>query len=148
MFSQQKKAEVVSPMNIQEASFRNMVANGTPERLPLDRSAAFLARATAVATVAAAEAADVDLKARFPQAAIDAAREQKLLGMQVPVEFGGFGASMSDVTDVCYTLGRACSSTAMIFARGNLKLYHSEAKPIFAPQSTITGVFERDNASS
>jgi acyl-CoA dehydrogenase len=109
-------------MNIQEASFRNTVANETGERLPLNRSAAFLKRATAVAIAAAAEAADVDLKARFPKAAIDAAREQKLLGMQIPVEFGGFDASMSDVTDVCYTLGRACSSSAMIFAMHQTKV--------------------------
>src|SRR5271167_2036051 len=79
-------------------------------------------KSTSAASAAAAEAADVDLKARFPKAAIDAAREQKLLGMQIPVEFGGFGASMSDVTDVCYTLGRACSSTAMIFAMHQTKV--------------------------
>ena len=101
-------------MNIQEASFRNTLANDTSERLLLDRSSAFLKR-TATATVAAAEAADVDLNARFPKAAIDAAREQKLLGMQIPVEFGGFGASMSDVTD-------ACSSAAMIFAMHQTKI--------------------------
>jgi len=109
-------------MNIQEASFRNTLANETSERLLHDRSSAFLKRTAAVATVVAAEAADVDLKARFPKAAIDAAREQKLLGMQIPVEFGGFGAPMSDVTDVCYTLGRACSSTAMIFAMHQTKI--------------------------
>jgi acyl-CoA dehydrogenase len=109
-------------MNIQETSFRNTVANDTSERLLLDRSSACLKRTATVATMAAAEAADVDLKARFPEAAIDAAREQKLLGMQIPVEFGGFGASMSDVTDVCYTLGRACSSTAMIFAMHQTKI--------------------------
>jgi acyl-CoA dehydrogenase len=110
-------------MNIQETSFRNTVANETGERLLLlDRGSAFLKRTATVATVAAAEAADVDLNARFPKAAIDAAREQKLLGIQIPVEFGGFGASMSDVTDVCYTLGRACSSTAMIFAMHQTKI--------------------------
>jgi acyl-CoA dehydrogenase len=109
-------------MNIQEASFRNTIASETSERLLLDRSSAFLKRTATVATMAAAEAADVDLKARFPKVAIDAAREQKLLGMQIPVEFGGFGASTSDVTDVCYTLGRACSSTAMIFAMHQTKI--------------------------
>ena len=57
-------------MNIQEASFRNTLANETSERLLLDRSSPFLKRTAIVATVAAAEAADVDLKARFPKAAI------------------------------------------------------------------------------
>src|SRR5271163_1543624 len=85
-------------------------------------SASFLPRAAAVAAVAAAEAVDVDSQARFPQAAIDAARAQKLLGSQIPQAFGGDGASISDITDMCYTLGRACSSTAMIFAMHQTKI--------------------------
>ena len=85
-------------------------------------SASFLPRTASVAAVAAAEAADVDRQARFPQAAIDAARAQKLLGAQVPQAFGGDGASISDITDMCYTLGRACSSTAMIFAMHQTKV--------------------------
>src|ERR1019366_3774161 len=39
-----------------------------------------------------------------------------------PQAFGGDGASMSDITDMCYTLGRACSSTAMIFAMHQTKV--------------------------
>ena len=85
-------------------------------------SASFLPRTAAVAAVAAAEATDVDCQARFPQAAIDAARAQKLLGAQIPQAFGGDGASISDITDMCYTLGRACSSTAMIFAMHQTKV--------------------------
>ncbi len=85
-------------------------------------STSFLPRTASVAAVAAAEAADVDRQARFPQAAIDAARAQKLLGAQIPQAFGGDGASMSDITDMCYTLGRACSSTAMIFAMHQTKV--------------------------
>ena len=46
----------------------------------------------------------------------------KLLGAQIPVEFGGYGASIFDITDMCYTLGRACSSTAMIFAMHQTKV--------------------------
>jgi acyl-CoA dehydrogenase len=42
--------------------------------------------------------------------------------MQIPVEFGGFGATIHDVTEVCYTLGRACASTAMIFAMHQTKV--------------------------
>ena len=85
-------------------------------------SASFLPRTAAVAAVAAAEAVDVDRQARFPQAAIDAARAQKMLGAQIPQAFGGDGASISDITDMCYTLGRACSSTAMIFAMHQTKV--------------------------
>jgi acyl-CoA dehydrogenase len=65
---------------------------------------------------AAAHADAVDQDARFPQEAFDVARAQRLLGMQVPASLGGEGASVSDVVDVCYMLGQACSATAMIFA--------------------------------
>ncbi len=103
-------------MNVQEASFR------VPTGVPLDHGASFQERVAAVAKVAAADAEDVDRNARFPKAAIDAARERKLLGAQIPVEFGGFGASIYDLTEMCYTLGRACSSAAMIFAMHQTKV--------------------------
>jgi len=74
------------------------------------------ARAEAAATVAAEHADAVDRDARFPAETFAAARAQRLLGMMVPVELGGDGASVSDVVDVCYMLGKGCASSAMIFA--------------------------------
>jgi acyl-CoA dehydrogenase len=74
------------------------------------------ARTEAAAAVAASNAARVDRDARFPEEAITAVRAQRLLGIMVPRDLGGEGASLSDVVDVCYRLGRACSSTAMIYA--------------------------------
>ncbi len=69
------------------------------------------------AAVAAGSYADaVDREARFPAEMLEAAQAERLLGMQVPVELGGDGASVSDVVDACYTFGRACASSAMIFA--------------------------------
>lgn len=109
-------------MNVQEARLRDSAADHSSEQFLLDRNSSFLPRTAAVAAVAAAEAADVDRAARFPQAAIDAARQQKLLGAQIPTAFGGYGASVFDITDMCYTLGRACSSTAMIFAMHQTKV--------------------------
>jgi acyl-CoA dehydrogenase len=106
-------------MNVQEARFRNAAADQTSEQFLLG---SFFQRAASVAATAAAEAEDVDRQARFPQAAIDAARRQKLLGAQIPSEFGGYGASIFDITDMCYTLGRACASTAMIFAMHQTKV--------------------------
>jgi len=73
-------------------------------------------RAQAAAAVAAGHADAVDAEARFPHEAIAAARAQRLLGILVPTELGGEGASISDVVDVCYALGRACGSSAMIYA--------------------------------
>ncbi len=80
------------------------------------------ARAEKVASVAAKHAAAVDRDSRFPAEAIAAARAERLLGVMVPREFGGEGASISDVVDVCYVLGRACASTAMIFAMHQTKV--------------------------
>ena len=108
-------------MNVQEARLRNTVADETSEQFILD-SSSFPQRMAAVAAAAAAEAEAVDRDARFPQKAIDAARQQRLLGVQIPLEFGGDGASISDIADMCYTLGRACASTAMIFAMHQTKV--------------------------
>jgi acyl-CoA dehydrogenase len=108
-------------MNVQEAGLRHSAADKASEQFFLDRSS-FLQRAATVAAAAAAEAEAVDREARFPKAAIDAARAQKLLGIQIPRTFGGEGASIFDVTDICYTLGRACASTAMIFAMHQTKI--------------------------
>lgn len=80
------------------------------------------ARAEAVADVAAKAAASVDAEARFPKEAIDAARKHRLMGVMVPRELGGESAPLSDVVDVCYRLGRACSSSAMIFAMHQIKV--------------------------
>ena len=107
-------------MNVQELRSRT-AARRSGEHAFVDRSS-FVQRTTIVAAAAAAEAEDVDRQARFPQAAIDTARAQRLLGIQIPLEFGGDGASMSDVTDMCYALGRACASTAMIFAMHQTKI--------------------------
>ena len=109
-------------MNVQEARFRNAAADETSEHFLLDARSSLLQRTANVASVAAAEAEDVDRAARFPKAAIDAARQQMLLGVQIPPEFGGYGASIFDITDMCYTLGRACASTAMIFAMHQTKV--------------------------
>ncbi len=72
------------------------------------------ADATGAAALESADAADRE--ARFPTEAFLSARTQRLLGIMVPTELGGEGASISDVVDVCYILARGCASTAMIFA--------------------------------
>ena len=79
-------------------------------------------RASAVAAVAAAHAQAVDTEARFPSEAIAAAKAAGLLSAMVPIHLGGEGASVGDLAEVCYTLGGACASTAMIFAMHQIKL--------------------------
>jgi acyl-CoA dehydrogenase len=80
------------------------------------------ARAGAVAVVAANNAIDVDAASRFPAEACAALKEQRLLGVMVSRDLGGESASIADVADVCYQLGQACSSTAMIYAMHQIKV--------------------------
>jgi acyl-CoA dehydrogenase len=70
--------------------------------------------------VAAANAAVVDREARFPAEAFAAARTHRLLGLLVPTELGGEGATMSDVVNICYMLSIACGATGMIFAMNQI----------------------------
>jgi acyl-CoA dehydrogenase len=79
-------------------------------------------RTARVAAVAALHADDVDRDGRFPAEAITAAKAFGLLGIMAPTQLGGEGASLGEVADVCYTLGRACASTAMIYAMHQVKI--------------------------
>lgn len=88
----------------------------TPIRDVMMADEQFRQRAETAAAAAAANADAVDKDARFPSEMLAAARDQRLLGMQVPAELGGDGASVSDAVDVCYVLGKSCSSSGMIFA--------------------------------
>ncbi len=102
---------------IRSTSRGNSLRDLTAAILPVDAEASDIrSRARAVAEIAASHAVVVDRDAKFPDAAITAAKEQRLLGILIPVEFGGEGAALEDVVGVCYALGRACASTAMIYA--------------------------------
>jgi alkylation response protein AidB-like acyl-CoA dehydrogenase len=58
-------------------------------------------RVKRVAAIAAEHAAAVDRDSA-------AARAERLLGIAVPRELGGEGASIAEIIDICYALGRAC----------------------------------------
>ena len=68
------------------------------------------------AGVAAANAADVDAKARFPSETIAALKEARLLSAPIPLEFGGGGCSMRELTSFCSVLAQSCASSAMVLA--------------------------------
>ncbi|MBI5260820.1 MAG: acyl-CoA/acyl-ACP dehydrogenase [Bradyrhizobium sp.] len=106
-------------MNVREAAAR---AVDEAQQVIFSQGPSLPERTSKVAATAAADAEAVDREARFPKAAFDVAREQKLLGIMIPVDFGGHSASIYDVTDVCYALGRACTSTAMIYAMHQTKV--------------------------
>jgi acyl-CoA dehydrogenase len=98
-----------------------------------DPSHAFDSAAKAAARVAAQFAEDVDRDARFPGEAIDAMREQRLLGAMVPRDLGGAGASLAAIASACQILGGACASAGMVFAMHHMNVAsavrHAEAAP-------------------
>lgn len=73
-------------------------------------------RVAAVVAVAAKFADAVDREARFPKEAFAELRAQRLLGLLAPRSCGGEASSIAEVAQICYALGRVCSSTSMIFA--------------------------------
>jgi acyl-CoA dehydrogenase len=79
-------------------------------------------RAQRAAAIAAAHAGAVDAAARFPAEAFEAIKAQRLLGIMVPTAFGGEGARISEVADVCYLLGQSCASSGMIYAMHQIKV--------------------------
>ena len=79
-------------------------------------------RAKSAAAEAAKHAAAVDAQARFPGEAFDELRAQRLLGIVVPRDLGGEGASVAQVADVCFRLAQSCAATGMIYAMHQVKV--------------------------
>lgn len=74
------------------------------------------ARTAPMVAAAAQDASAVDRDAAFPARAFAVAKKQRLLGILVPRELGGDGATVSDAVNMCYMLSTACGATGMIFA--------------------------------
>jgi len=64
----------------------------------------------------------VDREARFPSEAFEALRGAKLLSCYVPVEYGGMGLTIADVSKICEALALYCGSTAMVFAMHQIQV--------------------------
>jgi len=77
-------------------------------------------RAKRVAEVAALHADSVDREGRFPAEAVAALKTERLLGLQVPTQYGGEGAGLAQIAEVCCTLGQACSASAMVSKRARI----------------------------
>ena len=80
------------------------------------------ARAERAAAVAARHADAVDREGRFPAEAVAALKAERLLGLQIPGQFGGEGAGLTQIAELCSTLGQACSAAAMVFAMHHIKV--------------------------
>jgi acyl-CoA dehydrogenase len=62
------------------------------------------------------QAAETDVAARFPDKAVRLLRDGGLMGLLVPVEYGGIGGDLGDLVTIAGMLGSGCTSTAMIWA--------------------------------
>ena len=91
-------------------------------------------RARYVATeIAAKNAAQVDREGRFPHEVVAALKQERLLSVMLPGEFGGETATLEQVAGACSILAHHCASSAMIFAMHQIKLSslisHGQASP-------------------
>ncbi len=65
-------------------------------------------------TIAGPAAYDVDLHARFPAEAVEALKSEGVLSSLVPVEQGGMGATLTDLSDTVRVLSRYCAATGCV----------------------------------
>jgi acyl-CoA dehydrogenase len=103
---------------------------------PNHRTSDLVAKTHSIAhDVAARHAADVDVRARFPEEAIRAMKEARLLSAAVPKHLGGAGASMQELTAMCFTLAQGCAASGMVFAMHVIQVAciarHGEGTPFF-----------------
>lgn len=82
----------------------------------------FAARAAAVAAVAAQYADEVDSNGRPPLEAAGALKEQRLLSVSVPAQYGGEGATMRELSEIATEIGAADANAGMVFA-----MHHSQS---------------------
>ena len=72
--------------------------------------------------VAGPAAKVVDRDALFPEATINALRQEKLLSAFVPTDLGGLGVSIVELGYMCEALGQRCASAAMVFAMHQIQV--------------------------
>ena len=83
-------------------------------------------------TVAGPAAYDVDLNARFPSEAVAALKDERVLSSLVPVEQGGMGASLTDISNAIRVLSRSCAATGSVLGDA----HGADVRPAQARQDT------------
>src|SRR5215471_3145015 len=78
--------------------------------------------ALSVLQVAAEHADAVDGTSRFPEETLLALRSERLMSALIPAARGGLGYRLSRVASLCHALGRACGTSAMIYAMHQIEV--------------------------
>jgi len=85
-------------------------------------------------TAAGPHAGDVDHQGRFPAEATEAMRRSGLLGAMVPVDLGGEGASLAEVSESIRAIAAHCASSALVLAMHQIEvaylIHHGATEPL------------------
>ena len=117
----------------------------TAEILLEDMSEAERARAAVVEELLPSvrdAAREVDANAQFHMPHVERFSKAGLLGLIIPVEYGGLGGGLRDLAGACFALGSACPSTALAF------FFHCSAasRGLLAMEALEAGLFKEDES--
>lgn len=102
-------------------------------------------RAREVAAFVAPRAADTDRSEEYPWYAVEALRQAGLIGMTIPREYGGVGASYLDAILVIEQIAQVCAASARIAVETNMGAigaimhYGSEEQKCLAADFVLAG---------
>ena len=127
-------------MNVQETNF--LIADDRGHALLANRGPSFQERTATVASVAAAEADDVDQKARFPKAAIERGDAQISLVRSATVI--SYGAEADGIVSIARRAGDAASSDQVLLAvtRDHYTLERTQGWETLGMRGTCSAGFE------
>ncbi|HEY1727735.1 MAG TPA: 3-sulfinopropanoyl-CoA desulfinase [Candidatus Baltobacteraceae bacterium] len=98
-----------------------------------------------VVALVAVHAAETDRTERYPWYAVHALRDAGLMGMTIPVAYGGRGASYLELVTAIEELAKACGATGRIMVESNvgaigaIMRYGTEAQKKLAAELVLSG---------
>ena len=98
-----------------------------------------------IAALVAAQAAETDRTERYPWYAVHALRDAGLMGMTIPVAYGGRGASYLELVTAVEELAKACGATGRIMVESNvgaigaIMRYGTETQKKLAAELVLSG---------
>lgn len=92
----------------------------------------------------AERAIEADREARFPLETVATFRDAGLLGLVIPVEYGGLGGTLRDLAAATFAVGTVCPSTALAF------FFHSSSasRGLLPLEAIEAGLFSKEEIPS